>query len=164
MSTAKLIIPAKVVWGYSEIPERGDNRDVRLGQAEIETGRSLASLRTRATRLVKADPAMQRFLVSYLAETDQIREYLTDTGVARVVEGELWEHGYYGGAIWHTWQAPTASVHHPELMITSRRKWIFKPKWFRTHGKHGGAGGITEGADGPAIQAYYACGYEGTLT
>lgn len=156
--------PAKIIWGYTEMPERGDNRDVRLGQMEIETGRSLASLRTRATRLVKADPAMQTFLVSFLAETDTIREYTTDTGVNRVVEGELWEHGCYHGATWEPWQAPTASVKHPETMITSRRKWIHKPEWFRNYGKHGGAGGITEGSEKPAIQAYYACAYVGTLT
>ena len=161
--SGKVIIPAKVVWGYSEIPEHGDNRDFRLGQAEIETGRSLASLRTRATRLVKADPAMQRFLLGYVAETDQIHEYATDTGVKRVVESELWEYAYTNGIAWEPWQEPTASVHHPELTITSRRKWIFKPKWF-THGKQRGAAGIVKGAAGPAIQAYYACGYRGTLT
>lgn len=163
--SGKAIIPAKVVWGYTEIPEHGENRDVRLGLTEIETGRSLVSLRTRATRLVKADSKMQTFLLSHTDEQEQLRGYATENGVKNVVMHELWEHAYYSHEGWLKWQEPSPSEKHPELLITSRRKWIFKPIWLynRSAAVHS-LPDTPKPSKAPAIQAYYACAYHGTLT
>ena len=163
MSGKAVIIPAKIVWGYTEIPKAGKNKIVELGTAQIETGRSLASLRTRATRLVKADANMQLFLLSHLPDDNQLHLYKHENGVARGLEVDLWEHEYYPREEWEKWQAPSHSEKHPAIMITSRRKWIFKPYWIYHSGVHGIGNSSPEKANTPAIQAYYACGYEGTL-
>ena len=142
-----------------------DGTDSRQGEIELPTGRSLAGLRARATRVVKANPDMQQMLLSFMDDASLLTFRDADGNVA---PQQLWDFRYQGMAesVWEDWKTPTQHAQHENVMITSRWKWVEKRDWHRLHSERLQAtGGATAAAiEIPNIRIYYALAYEGSLS
>ena len=166
---AEPVFQTRVIWGYFTYPFREDGVislkekgiDTRIGESEIPTLTSLSSLRARATKIVKACPKMQEFLLSHIRSSLAFKEMSI---LASVDATALFNYRYSGdGGEWADWLQPASLKEAPESHVTSHWKWVEKRDWHRTY-----SGSITSPArellDIPDLRAYYACIYEGEVT
>lgn len=152
---------AKLIWGYYTYPAEGNNpTDTRLGEEEIPTGSSLASLRARATRHVKKSGCLHDVMIKYVSEWN-IELFADPGGVDIHAPEKLWEHRYSGvGGEWEDWRAPQTLKDAPAYLITSRWKYVDRHIWHRTYSV---SGGRQTPPMTPDIRIYYAVCYKDTF-
>ena len=153
---------AKCIWGYYTYPaDGGKPTDTRIGCANLPLGASLASLRARATRLVKKSGDLHAEMMKYVSEWN-VELYADPSGVDIHAPEKLWAHRYSGSdGDWEAWRQPGTMKDAPEYLITSRWKYIDRRAW---HCSYSISGPYKPPPMTPDIKVYYAVCYKDTFS